>query len=184
MNTMQSASAGRDAAIPETAAPSGTGGASSRFYVESWAGIVALHLLRNRRAPGDAGAGKPPPRAVMKALVFMQGNYARAITVRDIAAAAHLSPFHFSRRFKRATGFTPHRYLIHVRVNAARCLLMSGRYRSLAEIAGAVGFADQSHLARHFKRAFGVAPGRVSRGPGGGEAAGRTGQRLLRAARE
>jgi transcriptional regulator GlxA family with amidase domain len=54
---------------------------------------------------------------------------------------------------------SPHQYLIQVRVNNARWLLSAGSgERSLAEVASAVGFADQSHLTRHFKRVTGLTP--------------------------
>jgi AraC family transcriptional regulator len=54
---------------------------------------------------------------------------------------------------------SPHQYLIQVRVNNARSLLSAGSgERSLAEVASAVGFSDQSHLTRHFKRIVGVTP--------------------------
>jgi AraC family transcriptional regulator len=71
----------------------------------------------------------------------------------------HLSPYHLARLFKQATGDSPHHYLIQVRLTSARALLSAGSgQRSLAEIAAAVGFSDQSHLTRHFKRQFGVTP--------------------------
>jgi len=71
----------------------------------------------------------------------------------------HLSPFHLARLFKQVLGVSPHQYLIQVRVNSARSLLSAGSgERSLAEIAAAVGFADQSHLTRHFKRITGITP--------------------------
>jgi AraC family transcriptional regulator len=81
------------------------------------------------------------------------------VSLADIAGAAHLSPYHLTRVFKKATGISPHQYLVQVRVNSARSLLTAGAGdRSLAEIAAAVGFADQSHLTRHFKRMLGITP--------------------------
>jgi methylphosphotriester-DNA--protein-cysteine methyltransferase len=65
-----------------------------------------------------------------------------------------------ARLFKQSLGVSPHQYLIQVRVNSARWLLSAGSgERSLAEVATAVGFADQSHLTRHFQRMTGVTPG-------------------------
>jgi AraC family transcriptional regulator len=79
--------------------------------------------------------------------------------LNDIAQAVNLSPFHLARLFKNSVGVSPHQYLIQVRVNSARSLLSAGSgERSLAEVASAVGFADQSHLTRHFKRVVGVTP--------------------------
>jgi AraC family transcriptional regulator len=67
-------------------------------------------------------------------------------------------PSHLTRLFKKATGLTPHRYLIMIRVDRARRLLLSTD-ESIAEVAAHVGFADQSHLNRHFKRIVGITPG-------------------------
>lgn len=138
------------------------GDAGSRLFAESLAGVLAVHLLRNyseRPQPIETGRISTQPRAVTQAVDFIHDNYARDLSLSDIAAAAHLSPFHLSRIFKKATGATPHQYLLQVRVNSARSLLTAGAGdRSLAEVAAAVGFADQSHLTRHFKRMLGVTP--------------------------
>lgn len=138
------------------------GDAGSRLFAESLAGMLAVHLLRNyseRSQPIVSDRISTQPRAVTQAVSFIHDNYARDLSLADIAAAAHLSPFHLSRIFKKATGVTPHQYLLEVRVNSARSLLTAGAGdRSLAEVAAAVGFADQSHLTRHFKRMLGVTP--------------------------
>jgi AraC family transcriptional regulator len=152
----------------------------SRLYAESLASILAVHLLRHyaehadgrafvssttpeetaSAVPVEAGSrGGAHPRAVADALAFIHANYARELSLTDIAGAGHLSAFHLARLFKQALGVSPHRYLIQLRVNSARWLLSAGSgERSLAELANAVGFADQSHLTRHFKRVLGVTP--------------------------
>ena len=76
-----------------------------------------------------------------------------------MAEASHLSPYHFARRFKAATGLPPHQYLIVRRVERAKQLLREDRDISLAEIAAMHGFSDQSQFSQHFKRAVGVTPG-------------------------
>lgn len=152
-----------------------------RLYAESLANILSVHLLRNyaQCADGrilescampeeavsasfkDEGAGRSGhhPRAAAEAVRFIQENYSRDVSLGDIAEAVHLSPFHVARLFKQALGVSPHQYLIQVRVNSAKALLEAGAgERSLAEVASAVGFADQSHLTRHFKRLLGITP--------------------------
>lgn len=145
------------------------GDSGSRVYADALANILAVHLLRNYSkhpvgSPGPDSVAETP-RAVVRAIAYIQNNFSRDVGLTDIAAAAYLSPFHLTRLFKRATGLAPYQYLIQLRVSSARALLVAGAGRhSLAEIASAVGFSDQSHLTRHFKRLLGVTPGQVLNG--------------------
>jgi len=147
-----------------------------RLYAESLANILAVHLLRHYAqcadgrdlqacSVGEDESAEPnethgtQPRAVAQALQFIHENYMSDLSLNEIAKAVSLSPFHVARMFKQSLGVSPHQYLIQLRVNSARSLLSAGSgERSLAEVASAVGFADQSHLTRHFKRIVGVTP--------------------------
>jgi AraC family transcriptional regulator len=77
------------------------------------------------------------------------------IEVTALAEIAGRSPFHFTRIFARSVGLTPHRYVVHLRLQRARELI-SQRRSGLAEIAASTGFSDQSHLARWVRRVNGV----------------------------
>jgi AraC family transcriptional regulator len=134
----------------------------SAVYVRSLAQILALHLLRHYNRVVLTSESQPvmmPSRPVARAMQHIRAHFADVLSLADIAGAAQVSPFHLARLFKQTTGQTPHQYLIQVRVESARALLTAGANRSLAEVAEAVGFADQSHLTRHMKRLLGVTPG-------------------------
>jgi AraC family transcriptional regulator len=80
------------------------------------------------------------------------------LTVEDLASVACMSPFHFSRMFKLATGESPHRLLVRVRMDTARRLLAQTRL-PLREIGTRVGYKTQAHFTGAFRRAAGFAPG-------------------------
>lgn len=83
------------------------------------------------------------------------------LSLADLANAAGLSRFQTVRHFTRATGLTPHAYIIQRRLDLARRLIATGT--ALADVAAVSGFADQSHMNRHFIRAYGLSPGRYAK---------------------
>jgi transcriptional regulator GlxA family with amidase domain len=80
-----------------------------------------------------------------------------SIDLTTLASVAGVSVHHFARGFKQSVKVTPHHYLVQKRVERARELLARTEL-SLSEIAYAVGFADQSHLTRHFRQMLGATP--------------------------
>ena len=100
------------------------------------------------------------PRGRLRAVVaYIEEHLSAGPTLEQLAAVARLSPYHFARQFKAATGLPPHQYVLARRVERARHLLQTGGDFSLAEVAAHAGFSDQSQLSHHFKRLFGVTPG-------------------------
>jgi len=91
---------------------------------------------------------------------YIQDQLGTDLTVSGIAQAVYMSPYHFTKLFKGSTGQSPHRYVVEERVRKAKELLTTGKF-TISEVAHHVGFADQSHLNRHFKRVFGVPPKRL-----------------------
>ena len=81
-------------------------------------------------------------------------------TLAEAAETLHASPAHLVRCFTRAFGITPHRYLIGRRIDEARRRLLDGE--PPARVAVELGFHDQAHLSRHFRRHVGVPPGRFA----------------------
>ena len=95
--------------------------------------------------------------SIQRVRSYLDENYAENISLEQLAAMAHLSPFHLLRSFRNHVGLPPHAYQIQVRIMHARQMLRMGL--SCIDTAFAVGFADQSHFTKHFKRMVGVPPG-------------------------
>lgn len=142
---------------------SGSGGSP---YADALAASIAIRMAREYRLVGPDGggvvAGKAVPFLVRKALAYMNERIGDDISLESLARHVGQSPFHFARAFKDAVGYAPHQYLIRQRVERAKQMLLVGR-RSPAEVAGEVGFCDQSHLTRHFKRVTGTTPSQFMR---------------------
>jgi AraC family transcriptional regulator len=89
---------------------------------------------------------------------YIEAHLDDRLTLTDLAAIACLSPYHFSRSFKRAVGIGPARYVIQRRLERAKTL-MRRTNQPMALIAQEVGFVDQSHLTSVFRRETGVTSG-------------------------
>jgi AraC-like DNA-binding protein len=87
----------------------------------------------------------------------IQDQLGTDLTVSGIAQAVYMTPYHFTRLFKESTGQSPYQYVVEARVRKAKELLTTGKF-TIIDVAHRVGFADQSHLTRHFKRVFGLPP--------------------------
>jgi AraC-like DNA-binding protein len=96
-------------------------------------------------------------RAVKRARAYLEAHYVDNVSLEQLARLADLSPFHLTRIFSSTVGLPPHAYLTQVRIRHAKRLLSRGW--PIAQVALETGFADQSHLTRHFKRIIGITPG-------------------------
>jgi AraC-like DNA-binding protein len=99
----------------------------------------------------------PPARHLLRAKDLMDARYREALDVPSIARAAHLSPAHFSREFRRTFGETPHQYLLTRRMERAAALLRSTD-QTVADICAAVGFRSVGSFTATFGRIFGSSP--------------------------
>ena len=135
-------------------------GLSSGLYLDALTNLLTIHLLRNYSVFVPKVSQLPvsiPAGRMQKAIDYIHAHFASHITVGDLAAVVNLSSYHFSRLFRQETGFTPHQYLIRYRIQEAQRLLTQKKL-PIAVVAQQVGFSDQSHLTRHFKRLLGVTP--------------------------
>jgi AraC family transcriptional regulator len=137
-----------------------TGRSSDKLYGESLALALAVHLLREYAAQPvepHITPGGLSREQLMRAVDYIEDQLHEDLTVAGIARAVHMSPFHFTRLFKRATGQSPYHYVIEARAKRAKALLTSRKF-SISEVAHPTGFADQSHLTHHVKKFYGVTP--------------------------
>jgi AraC family transcriptional regulator len=96
-------------------------------------------------------------RRIRLAVELMHAHLDRDLPLEEIAQAAHLSPFHFARLFKKLTGATPHAYLASLRAARARELLAETDL-SVTEVGARVGYMSSSHFAKAFRQATGISP--------------------------
>ncbi len=96
--------------------------------------------------------------AVRRVREFIRENVAENIRLQDLTEIAGLSAFHLNRAFRRQIGLPPHEFQTQLRIEQAANLIR--QKTPLADIAAALGFADQSHFNRFFKRYTGVTPRR------------------------
>jgi AraC family transcriptional regulator len=102
------------------------------------------------------------PWQLRRAKEILSAHIVGSVSVAQLAAECRLSTCHFARSFRHSAGISPHRWLMHRRVERATELLEHSRL-SITDIALSCGFADQSHLTRVFRSVHGSAPGRWRR---------------------
>lgn len=137
-------------------------GAGDRLFVESLTAALCVQLYRDHsNVPADRLSFKTQ-RALTKARLDRVCEYVEAslgfeLGLDALARVACLSPYHFARAFKAATGLPPHRFVVMRRIERAKGMLEQ-QDASLAHIAAACGFSSQSHLTRCFRQVTGHTP--------------------------
>ena len=118
---------------------------------------VADCLLMLDRSPIRSGAA-PDRKAVERARRYLDAHCAETVEAGALERETGLDRFTLTRQFRSQLGTSPHRYLVMRRLDKARKAIRMGT--SLADAAALAGFADQSHFTRHFRKTFGLSPGR------------------------
>jgi AraC-like DNA-binding protein len=122
--------------------------------------IVIRHASARPNASAPMSASRSSA-ALRRVRDLLEAEYARTVTVRELADIAGLSTFHLIRVFRASFGLPPYMYLEQIRIQQARRLIRLGF--PLTHVVHATGFSDQSHLTRYFKRIVGVTPGMYAR---------------------
>lgn len=134
-----------------------------QLYVESLTQVLVIHLLRHYSSFTQSITFEDRSLShtrLQQAIEYIHTHLDQDLSLVEIAEVISISPTYFASLFKRATGISPHQYVIQQRVERAKVLL-SKTDLAIADIALQVGFSNQSHLTQHFKRLTGVTPKQV-----------------------
>lgn len=139
-----------------------------RSFSSGWIGRAdaAFHSLPRISRLGNLPVLEPsvpregglPPAMAHRIREYIDSRLAEKVNLEELAGIAGLSVHHFARAFRQSMGIPPHHYILQRRLEQAERLLRDTEL-PLSEIALQVGFSDQSHLARHFRRVTGISPG-------------------------
>ena len=136
-----------------------SGGISGRLYADSLAQAIAARLLsfnERDREPSRCETSPLPGYLLQRVIERMQ-ELDGDLNLRTLAAETGYSPRHFIRMFRAATGQTPHRFLVQLRLERAKKLLQQHR-ASLIDVAAYSGFSSHAHMTQVFRRELGITP--------------------------
>jgi AraC family transcriptional regulator len=140
------------------------GGPSGRLYADHLAHALVMRFLlhgKPQRRNSDA-ATSPLPRHLLQRVLERMHDLVADLDLQTLAAESGYSRSHFLRMFEAATGLTPHRYLLQLRLERAQELMREGA-TSLIDIAALCGFSSHAHMSRIFRQLLGVTPSRYRR---------------------
>ncbi len=132
------------------------------LFADSMAQALAMHLLYGRLSATDAPRRPADPGALTGAALrrvvdHMHEHLAEDVALDDLAKVANVSKFHFLRLFSQATGVTPHRYLVRLRMERAGELMRDSAY-TVSETSAECGYASPGQFACAFRRHHGATP--------------------------
>ena len=139
---------------------SNAGSAAERLYAEILTNALAVHLLRRyaacKHTEPTLTEGLSPAK-LRRTIAYIQAHLEQELSLTTLAALVHLSPDHFARLFKQATGQTPHQYVLSCRIAYAKQLLAETDI-PLSEISLRVGCTDQSYFTALFRKHVTMTP--------------------------
>jgi AraC family transcriptional regulator len=136
---------------------------NSRLYAEAMVNALSVHLIEHYSTkPANLKEYKNglSKYKLQQIIDYINEHLNENIGLNELAGLVQISPHYFSELFKQSTGLSPYQFVIYTRVERAKQLIIQQQF-TLAEVALMVGFANQSHLNRHFKRLVGVTPRQI-----------------------
>ncbi len=134
--------------------------ADEAFEAESTLAVVSAQLREHLGDRAEEPADRANDQVAAELRDLLDQRRFEPLTLAEAGRILHVSPAHLVRCFTRTFGIAPHRYLVGRRIDAARGRLLEGE--PAAQVAAEVGFHDQAHLTRHFRRHVGTTPGRYA----------------------
>ena len=131
--------------------------AESLLAQQHWLTLCLRWMLGYGERTPRPPAGRPCGAAIRRAMDCLQDRYQEPVDLNELSALTGLSRFALAHTFSQRVGLPPHAYQVRVQIERGRALLEARI--APARVAMEVGFADQSHFTRHFKRIMGVTPG-------------------------
>jgi len=135
-------------------------GSTSRLYAETMTNALMVHLLQSycaQRLTLPTYTGGLSKLKLQRVIDYIHAHLDCDLSLKELAATVQMSEHYFAQLFKQSTRISPHQYVIQQRIERAKELLWH-KELSIAEVAKVVGFVDQSHFHRHFKRLVGITP--------------------------
>ncbi len=151
-----------DGLIEEFAAELATEKPGRAIVMRALVEQLLVHILRNYSTPRlseelELSRVGLVDRRIRRSVELMHTQLDQDLTLKALAAASYLSPFHFARLFKKLTGLSPHNYLASIRATRAQ-LLLAETDLSVTEIGARVGYLSGSHFTKAFRLATGATP--------------------------
>jgi AraC family transcriptional regulator len=133
-----------------------------QVYADSLTAALASHIFAKYTKPvSDSIRRLSLNRSQLRRVIeFINDNLDKDLPLSELAVVANMSKYHFAKSFRRAIGIAPHQYLVRVRIEKARKLLLTEDTVSLAEIARRVGYADPTFFSGQFLKIVGISPSR------------------------
>ncbi|MEW6494490.1 MAG: AraC family transcriptional regulator [Cyanobacteriota bacterium] len=136
------------------------GGVDSRLYADSMATALSAHLLQRycvKRAVIPEYTSGLPQHKLREVIDYINDHLDQNLILSEIAAIVKMSPHYFASLFKQSTGLAPHQYITKARIDRAKKLL-ARQELTITEILQELGFKNQSHFTRVFRKHTGSTP--------------------------